>query len=146
MRDIAGQRFSQVAGGPDPMGLCLLLSNISSVVCLCVLQCSLPPLPKGSSVLQWLSAWWVPHYGGLAMVNTASGDGFPPDSFLQHPPPLSLAMHLNLFVWSNANERHLILHDVLMGRFSYFTFNGSDQLDVCFLPVCSPCQKTMAWF
>ena len=30
----------------------------------------------------------------LARVITASGDGFPPDSVLQHPPPLSWAMSL----------------------------------------------------
>ena len=29
-------------------------------------------------------------YGGLAMGTTASGDGFPPDCFLRHPPPLLL--------------------------------------------------------
>ena len=49
--------------GPDPMGLCLLLKRYPKrclLACVRVLQRSLPPLPKLSTVvLHWLSVWQV---------------------------------------------------------------------------------------
>ena len=85
-----GQQFSQVTGGPDPMGLCLLLYlKRRLLACVRVLQHSLPPLLKVSAVVlhtdYQCAGCRVVDCGGLARVTTSSGDGFPPGSVLRHP-------------------------------------------------------------